>query len=177
MRAEITPLEKQKLDDLLLIQFQKRALPPLHTVLSFVPMEENNEIDTFHLTSYLRFGNPGIEIAYPRMDMDTLEMNAVVVTDDTNFIENEYQIFEPEWGEVVDPESIDLVLVPLLVCDRKGQRVGYGKGFYDRYLKQCRPDCIKAGLSYFEPVAGIEDASEFDVPLNHCITPQAIYVF
>ena len=51
------------------------------------------------------------------------------------------------------------------------------KGFFDRYLKGCREDCIKIGFSYFEPLDSIDDANEFDVPLDFCITPQRIYVF
>jgi 5-formyltetrahydrofolate cyclo-ligase len=67
--------------------------------------------------------------------------------------------------------------VPLLAFDEKGFRVGYGKGFYDRFLKQCKDGGIKIGLSYFNPIDTIEDAGEFDVPLNFCITPQKVYVF
>jgi 5-formyltetrahydrofolate cyclo-ligase len=76
-----------------------------------------------------------------------------------------------------EPQEIDLVIVPLLAFDEKGIRVGYGKGYYDRYLKDCREDCLKVGFSYFEAVERIEDADEFDVPLDFCITPNRIYVF
>ena len=71
---------------------------------------------------------------------------------------------------------IDMVFVPLLIFDKQGYRVGYGKGFYDKYLAQCRVDCLKVGFSYFEPIE-IEGTREFDVPLNLCITPNSIYVF
>jgi 5-formyltetrahydrofolate cyclo-ligase len=65
----------------------------------------------------------------------------------------------------------------LLAFDVKGNRVGYGKGYFDKYLKECREDCIKVGLSYYEPLDSIDDANEFDVPLDFCITPQRTYVF
>ena len=61
--------------------------------------------------------------------------------------------------------------------DEKGFRIGYGKGFYDKYLADCSIDCLKVGFCYFEPVDSIEDSKEFDVPLNLCITPQNVYVF
>jgi 5-formyltetrahydrofolate cyclo-ligase len=75
------------------------------------------------------------------------------------------------------PADIDMILVPLLAFDKKGYRVGYGKGFYDKYLADCRKNCIKAGFSYFDPVDEIADKGDFDVPLDLCITPQSVYVF
>jgi len=60
---------------------------------------------------------------------------------------------------------------------KNGFRIGYGKGFYDRYLSQCRSECLKIGFSYFEPLDTIDDANEFDVPLNLCVTPTTVYVF
>jgi 5-formyltetrahydrofolate cyclo-ligase len=80
-------------------------------------------------------------------------------------------------GISIDAGLIDMVFVPLLVTDREGHRVGYGKGFYDKYLKQCRPDCLKVGFSYFDPLDAIEGKDEFDVPLDLCITPNKVYVF
>lgn len=90
---------------------------------------------------------------------------------------NSLGISEPENGAAAAPENFDLVLVPLLSFDKAGFRVGYGKGVYDKYLKQVRPDAIKVGLSYFEPLSKIDDTDEFDIPLNYCITPQGIYEF
>jgi 5-formyltetrahydrofolate cyclo-ligase len=104
-------------------------------------------------------------------------MEAVACHADTIFEANAINILEPLENEIVDPQDIDLVLIPMLVCDMKGARVGYGKGYYDRYLSRCREDCIKVGVSYFEPIAQVKDANEFDVPLNFCITPQKAYVF
>jgi 5-formyltetrahydrofolate cyclo-ligase len=69
------------------------------------------------------------------------------------------------------------VLVPLLAFDESGYRVGYGKGFYDRFLQQCRKDVLTVGFSYFDAIDKIEDTHQFDVPLNYCITPHRIYEF
>jgi 5-formyltetrahydrofolate cyclo-ligase len=55
--------------------------------------------------------------------------------------------------------------------------VGYGKGYYDRYLKRCAQDVVKIGFSYFDAIDAIEDINEFDVPLNYCITPMRVYEF
>jgi len=80
-------------------------------------------------------------------------------------------------SEGVNDAEIDMVLVPLLCFDRQGHRVGYNKGFYDKFLKRCRPDCLKIGLGYFPPEAAIDDISSFDVKLDHCITPESIFDF
>ena len=176
-RKTISSNEKMKFDDLLLIEFQKVSLPFLSNVLSFYPAEENNEPDTFTITRYLRFKYPGLQIAYPKADLSNHSMKAIVCEQEEVFLKNSFFISEPLSCESLHPSEIDMVLVPLLAFDKKGIRVGYGKGFYDRFLLQCKKDCIKIGLSYFEPIDAVEDADEFDVPLDFCITPQKVYVF
>jgi 5-formyltetrahydrofolate cyclo-ligase len=176
-RAAITSSQKLKWDDLLLIQFQTLQLPFMERVLSFYPLEVHNEVNTFIVTDYLHFKNPGLLIAYPRTNFADHSMQAIACGMDTVFEDNEYNIPEPLLGEAVPPASLDMVLVPLLGFDQKGHRVGYGKGFYDRFLMQCSDECLKVGLNYFEPVDQLDDAGEFDVPLDICITPQEVYVF
>lgn len=175
-RRHLSSTDRMKLDDLLLIRFQQLELPFLSSVLSYYPAEDKQEINTFILTDYLHFQNPGMQVAYPRTDTAHHSMEAVVPEGDL-FQDNDYGIPEPSSGSVIDPEELDLVLLPLIICDRKGNRVGYGKGYYDRFLQQCRADCLKAGFSYFEPVEHIEDTHEFDVPLDFCICPHQAYVF
>jgi 5-formyltetrahydrofolate cyclo-ligase len=176
-RDTISPIDKQKWDDLLLIEFQSMELPFLDYVFSFYPIEQNNEVNTFLITDYLHFKNPNLQICYPKTNLKNGTMQAIVCSADSIFEANAYNIPEPLDTEMADPTVIDLVIVPLLAFDVNGNRVGYGKGYFDRYLKECRDDCIKVGLSYFEPLDAIEDANEFDVPLDFCITPQRTYVF
>ena len=176
-RNALTIAEKAKLDDLLLIQFQKTDLPFIKTLLSYWPIEENKEPDAHLFTDYLEFKNPELIIAYPKTDFIINEMDAIVTNEETDFLKNEYNIYEPEEGNRMAADEIDMILVPLLTFDKKGFRVGYGKGFYDKYLADCRKDCIKAGFSYFEPVDEIEDLDKFDIKLNYCITPHAIFTF
>jgi 5-formyltetrahydrofolate cyclo-ligase len=104
-------------------------------------------------------------------------MQAVLTDIDTPFTKTVLNIFEPRSTCIVLPEDIDLVFVPLLSFDEKGYRVGYGKGFYDKWLAGCSPECLKVGISYFGPVESIEDRNDFDVPLDLCITPHNLYVF
>lgn len=176
-RLALSPMQRNKLDDLILIRFQKLRLPALDVVLSFYPIEAKAEINTFIITDFLGFRNPGLQVCYPKTDIFQNTMQAVVAMDETDFEENAYGIPEPTGGAVVDPHLLDAIFVPMLAFDKKGNRVGYGKGFYDRFLLQCRHDCLRIGLSYFDAVASIDDASNFDVPLNYCITPHTTYVF
>ncbi len=176
-RNALVSVEQSKLDDLMLIQFQKIELPFISLLLSYWPIEENKEPNTHLITDYLEFRNPGLTTAYPKTDFFMNEIVAVSTDAETSFVKNEFNIYEPEEGTRVDAAEISMVLVPLLAFDKKGYRVGYGKGYYDKFLAGCSKDCIKAGFSYFEPVDEIADKADFDVPLNLCITPQTVYVF
>jgi 5-formyltetrahydrofolate cyclo-ligase len=176
-RAAMLPSEKLKWDDLILIRFQSIELPFLSNVFSFYSIDERNEVNSFIITDYLHFKNPALQVAYPRMNVDDTRMEAMICTPDTAFELNDYGITEPVSNDLLPSNEIELVLVPLLAFDKNGNRVGYGKGYYDRFLKECDPGCLKIGLSYFEPIERIEDAGDFDVPLDLCITPQEVYVF
>lgn len=176
-RKDLSYSDKLKWDDLILINFQTLEIPHLQAVFSFYPMDERNEVNAFIITDYLHFRNPNLQICYPKMAIEEPNMEAIACHADTIFEANAINILEPLETEVVDPQDLDMVLVPMLICDVKGNRVGFGKGYYDRYLSRCRPDCLKVGLSYFAPVDRIEDANEFDVPLDFCITPEKVYVF
>src|SRR5438270_879259 len=169
-RYTITAGDKMKWDDLLLIQFQALRFPFMNYILSFYPIEENNEVNTFLITDYLHFKNPQLHICYSKTDLNNRTMEAILCHADSIFQANAYNIPEPLDIEIIDPFSLDMIIVPMLTCDLNGNRVGYGKGFYDRYLKRCRKDSLKIGLSYFDPVDSVDDANEFDVPLDFCIT-------
>ena len=104
-------------------------------------------------------------------------MCAIGVEDDTSFTTNTFGLTEPKNGEEINANEIDIVFVPLFIFDLRGYRVGYGKGFYDKFLASCKNDVIKIGFCYFEPIEKIDDTNNFDIPLNYCITPHNIYEF
>src|SRR5690606_33484872 len=83
----------------------------------------------------------------------------------------------PKEFHLVDSKEIDVVFLPMLICDKAGNRVGYGGGFYDRFLKGCRQDAIKIGLNFFSPIDEISDVFESDVPLDYCVTGDEIVSF
>jgi 5-formyltetrahydrofolate cyclo-ligase len=141
----------------------------------FIAIEKFNEIDTTFIFRRLWKEFPQIITVVPRVDLETGEMSHLKFTPDTELVKNLWNIYEPEHDEFVEPGEIDVVLVPLLCIDRELHRVGYGKGFYDRFLAKCRKDTKKTGLSFFEPVDKIDDVHEGDVALDMCITPDKTY--
>jgi 5-formyltetrahydrofolate cyclo-ligase len=176
-RSSFKHSDIEKMDDLILIQFQRMQLNDVEVLLSFWPIAEKNEPDTHLITDFILFQNPGIQVAYPVADFTGCKMKVILTNEETDFKQNEYGIYEPVSGQEVDAEDIDATFIPLLAFDKAGYRVGYGKGFYDRFLADCREEILKIGLSYFEAEEKIDDIAPHDVRLDYCITPDTIYDF
>ena len=135
----------------------------------FLPITEQKEVNTEFILHLL--SGKDKEIIVSKADFATRNMTHFLLTDNTKIKKNEYNIPEPVDGIEVPSNKIDVVFVPLLAFDKKGHRVGYGKGFYDKFLSECKPDVIKIGLSFFEPEEIIEDVFEGDIQLDYCVTP------
>lgn len=176
-RSSLTTLQVNVFQDLLLIQFQELALPYFNYVHAYLPIYKNNEPDTDPLLEWLKFSNPGLQIVYPKVSPLDFSMKHYLHEDDMYFDMNQYGIPEPVGGKEIMPEELDLVFVPLLGFDLQGNRVGYGKGYYDRFLSKCKEDVIKVGLSFLSPIDCIEDVDFFDKKLDFCITPERVYAF
>lgn len=176
-RASLSAVQMGKLDDLILLQFQKIPTPYLNFVHSYIASEKLKEPDTSLILRFLKFRYPDIKIAAPKIDIRTLRMEHYHITNYDQIEQNIYGIDEPVSGELIHPEDIDMVIIPLLAFDERGYRVGYGKGYYDRFLSECRPDIIRVGLSFFEAVAVIDDTDTYDIPLDYCCTPHKLYVW
>lgn len=147
------------------------------TVMSFKQMVSKKEvpIQYFEEEAADHFGIG--RFCYPAAYIKTGLMSAFL--DDENLIWEEvgFGLTQPKAGTIVDPTAIDVVFVPLLAFDGEGNRLGYGKGFYDRFLQTCRPDAQKIGFSWFDAETLLPEISRQDVPLNYCVTPNRLYVF
>jgi len=141
----------------------------------FLTIEEQKEIDTEFILQIL--AGKDKEIVVSKSDFTTLKMTHYLLTDNTRFKKNDYNIPEPIDGIEVPVSKIDVVFVPLLAFDKKGNRVGYGKGFYDKFLSECKPETKKIGLSFFDAEEAIDDVSENDIRLDYCVTPSAMMHF
>lgn len=177
-RKEFSPEEvKEKTVQVGELFFQSFDLAKIDYLHSFLPIEKFNELDTRLILHRIWFEHAHIETLVPRINFETGALENLMFTPVTELIPNAWMIHEPVHNELVGSEKIDLIFVPLLAFDRRGNRVGYGKGFYDKLLKTCRADCLKIGLSHFPPVEEIADINEFDVLLDYCLTPDEVFKF
>lgn len=146
----------------------------VQTVHTYLPMPGRREADVWPIIDRIRREFPHVRLAVPRVRGEELE----------NFLfEGLHQlkpstlgIPEPTSGVPVAPEKIDAVITPLLLADRRGNRLGYGKGFYDRFLSYCRPDCLKIGISLLDPINELP-ADRHDIRLDRLITSSEVLAF
>ena len=143
---------------------------------AFLPIEKNREVNTWLIIDRIRKDFPHVRISVPKINNQTAELEHYYFEDRSQMELNTWEIPEPVKGVPTPIEKIDVILVPLLAFDRQGHRLGYGRGFYDRFLAGCRADSRKVGLSFFgmeEKIDGIDDK---DVPLDMIITPESVFV-
>jgi 5-formyltetrahydrofolate cyclo-ligase len=148
-RKSLNEAQVDKMQDLLLIQLQKLALPYTQCVHTYLAKAESNEPDTSAIIRWLQFRNPGLKIVVPKVDLNSGQLLPILFDGNESLVKNSFGIREP----------------------------GYGMGFYDKFLAECRPDTIRLGLSFFDPVESISDTHAFDVPLTACVTPYRMYEF
>jgi 5-formyltetrahydrofolate cyclo-ligase len=141
----------------------------------FLPIEEQKEVNTEFILHLL--SGKDKEICISKSDFESRKMAHYLLTDNTKIQKNDYNIPEPVDGLQVPVNKLEVVFVPLLAFDKNGNRVGYGKGFYDKFLSECNSDTIKIGLSFFEPEELISDVFEGDVKLDYCVTPKSVFEF
>ncbi|RZK01898.1 MAG: 5-formyltetrahydrofolate cyclo-ligase [Flavobacterium sp.] len=167
-RLAISDEEYESLNNGLLNQFITLNFSSVKTLHIFLPIEEKKEPNTFLLIEWLAENHPEIKIIVPKADFETALMTNHEYLGVHDLQKNLYNILEPQKGILHDGE-VDMVLIPLLAFDKKGYRVGYGKGFYDRFLENINAQ--KIGLSLSPAIDKIDDVNEHDIRLDYCITP------
>lgn len=176
-RKQLSVHDIEKFNDLILINFQKLKLPFINCAHSYIASLKLGEPDTAPILQYLQFINPLMKIVIPKIDIHSGKMVHYHFNEGMEMVTNVYGIDEPKEGNLISEEDIDLVLIPLLAFDKKGNRVGFGKGYYDKFLVHCKSTVLKVGLSFFDPVDEIEDVIGIDIPMDFCVTPKAIHFF
>jgi len=141
----------------------------------FISIDKFNEVDTSMIIEKLfELKNP---VGTSIMHYDSFTTSHVWINEQTQYELDKFEIPTPVNEKPARPDDFDIVIIPLLICDNDGNRVGYGKGIYDRFLSECKPECIKIGVCFFEPSESIDDLDAFDIPLNHLITPENYHTF
>jgi 5-formyltetrahydrofolate cyclo-ligase len=141
----------------------------------FLPIQSKKEVNTEFLLHILQGKDK--EVIISKSDFTSGEMQNILLTENTKIKENAYGIPEPESGLIVPENYIEVVFIPLLAFDVHAHRIGYGKGFYDKFLSKCNSNTIKIGLSFFEAEPIIQNPEPTDIKLNYCVTPTKIYTF
>lgn len=164
--AERDTLNRKLLERIVSSDYFRKA----RTIHIFLSMERTREPDTWKILGLKK------KFVVPRINSSGT-LDHFYYEGLQQLKENGLGILEPIGGVAADIEAIDLIFVPLTAYDVEGNRVGYGKGYYDRFLKDVRPDCIKAGVSFFEPAEVFSDVEAHDVPLDLCFAPDKVYDF
>ena len=172
-RAELDSLKIENLSIEIANQILVLPLWGFENFHVFMGVEKMKEINTNHIISVLQGRDKNIII--PKVVSNT-HLAHYMLTDATKLKINQWDVLEPINGIEVEEKKIQVVFIPLLAYDCFGNRLGYGKGYYDRFLDKCGEKCLKIGLSFFTPEKKIL-TSPLDIKLNYCVTPKKIYKF
>ena len=172
-RLSLTKQEVDHLSQRVFKQLDKLNIWKFKHYHIFISISKYNELDTSSIIYKLKSEQKIIIV--PKISNN--ELVHVAINDETEFSLNKYGIEEPSDGNHFIIENLDLIFIPLLAFDLEGHRVGYGKGYYDRFLKLTNKSSLKIGLSFFDPINKIQDIDDNDVKLDYCITPTQVHKF
>jgi 5-formyltetrahydrofolate cyclo-ligase len=178
LRKQLTQVEIEQ-NSILITEsfFTNFDLTKVNYLHIFLAIPEKGEVNTHLIIQKIWVQFPHIQVVSSKTDFENNTLSHYELNPNTKLIQNTWGITEPINSVQVSDNQLDMILIPLLCFDESGYRVGYGKGFYDRFLANCRADTLKIGLSFFPPIQKIEDLNEFDIALNYCITPSEIWQF
>lgn len=143
----------------------------------FIYVSFDSEINTRGIISKALMENKKIYV--PRTEFKTRIMDSVEIKSLDNLVESEYGILEPSISEPhIDPNELDLIIVPGVGFDRQGGRMGYGAGFYDRYFSKINKDNIKkimkVALAYEFQTLEKVPMNDQDIPVDCIITENEV---
>jgi len=147
----------------------------LKVIHCFLPLKSKREPDTWLIIERIRREFPHIRLVIPKVNGNKLDH---FYFEGLHQLEiNKWGIEEPKQGIPAELHRINLVLVPLLCFDEKGNRVGYGKGYYDQFLPNLPATCQRLGISFWDGAEVIDDVNDFDIPLQAVLTPKGMITF
>lgn len=141
---------------------------------SFRPMRDEPQIDPLsrELIANRR------KVAFPRMISQTeIEMREIIDFDGHSWsIARGFQQPANETSRI-DPDEVSIFLVPGVVFGRQGERMGFGAGYYDRYLSRAKPDAIKIGVAFDLQLADSVGQNDWDVRMDALVTESGLLFF
>lgn len=137
------------------------------TVMMYLPIK--NEVD---VTELIRIFGEEKRTVVPVSDTDTCTIIPAYISADEIFRTGAYGIKEPLKINEAKPEDIDVIIVPGAVFNKKRFRIGYGKGYYDRFLGRCKAKTI--GVAYDFQITDDEFAEAHDIPVDTIITEKRV---
>ena len=175
-RQELSSLQFQEASSQLIqntIELIKKNHP--ECIHCFLPIQSKDEINTAMIIQYCWENNIHVVVPVSNFDDGTLKTAEFKPYTKTKLTKHNIpEPIDPVWTK---NDTIDLVITPLLAFDLKGYRVGYGKGFYDRFFASLSRETKKVGISLFGPCEAIKNINEHDIPLTHCVTPNKVFTF
>lgn len=144
------------------------------TVLFYI--SKKDEVDTHQLIkNHLKLKDKIVVIPITHPDTKTLSLSVLKNFDDLK--KGAFDILELplEKRISIDPKAIDLVIVPGLLFDKQGHRLGHGHGYYDRLLKKITAP--KIGLAYACQIVPKLMNEAHDVPVDHIVTEKQFFTF
>ncbi|WP_291784054.1 5-formyltetrahydrofolate cyclo-ligase [Cecembia sp.] len=140
----------------------------------FLPIARFHEVDTLPL--FYKLQDLGYSLYTSRLNPSEENLETLNISSIKGFDSGHWGIPVPGQAAIEAPDNIQLLLIPLLAYDKKGYRIGYGKGYYDKFLATLGRDIIKVGLSFFPPEDHIP-VEPHDIPMDFCITPKDVFFF
>lgn len=146
----------------------------LHHIHVFLPIVKLKEVNIFPFIDELL--QDGYQLYTSILNTKSGVLETVRLTDIQELDFDAWGIPIPRQKQVFSADQIQIVLMPLLACDKNGNRIGYGKGHYDVFLNSLASGVLKVGVSFFEPIDKIEPEGH-DIPLDVCISPSEVFLF
>lgn len=171
IRRQINPEQAEYLSNAIRTHLQSLSeYINAHTIHTYISMNHRNEVDTRKLISEAML--TGKDIVAPKMKEQS-KLDHIKLKDLSEIKKNSWGIPEPTGKKEADLSNIDLVIVPMLSGDFKKNRLGYGKGYYDRFLKKI--EAVKIGILFdIQFYEGTLPVNRYDVALDILITENKI---
>ncbi|HET8866363.1 MAG TPA: 5-formyltetrahydrofolate cyclo-ligase [Gracilimonas sp.] len=139
-------------------------------VHTYISMNKRGEVCTDLFIEQLFKDKKRVAVPITNFTDNTLSHSEIGPS--TDLIENKWGVREPKNVKPIQVSELDLIIVPMAAADLKGNRLGYGKGFYDQFLKQTQ--ALKAGLVFDQFLFKEIPVEEFDEKLDVIITEEDV---